>query len=74
MTKKQIVKRLDERRGELNQTAARLDQIQQEQAQLTARARQLQGAIGEMEDMLEGPPMKVEDLKKAIEGAEAGDT
>ena len=74
MTKKQIVNRLDERRGELNQTAARLDQIQQEQAQLTARARQLQGAIGEMEDMLEGPPLKVEDLKKAIENAEAGDT
>ena len=74
MTTKQIGKRLAERRGQLQQTAARLDQIQQEQAQLTTRARQLQGAVMEMEDMLEGPPMKVEDLKKAIEGAEAGET
>ena len=74
MTTKQITKRLDERRGELNQTAARLNQIQQEQARLTTRARQLQGAVMEMEDMLEGPPLKAEDLKKAIEGAEAGET
>ena len=73
MTKKQIGKRLEERRGELNQVAARLDQIQQEQARLTTRARQLQGAVMEMEDMLEGPPMKQEDFVRAIENAEAGE-
>ena len=73
MTAKQITKRLGERRGELEQVGGRLNQLQEEQARLTVRARQLQGAVLEMEDMLEGPPMKQEDFEKAIKDAEDGD-
>ena len=74
MTTKQIEKRLTERRGELEQTGGRLNQIQEEQARLSARARQLQGAILEMENMIAGPPMKQEEFEKAIADAEAGET
>ena len=73
MTAKQITKRLGERRGELEQVGGRLNQLQEEQARLTVRARQLQGAVLEMEDMLEGPPMKQEEFEKAIKDAEDGD-
>jgi predicted nuclease with TOPRIM domain len=73
MTKKQIGQRLDERRAKLERVGARLNQIQEESARLSVEARQLQGAILELEDILEGPPLKVEDLEKAIKHTEGGD-
>jgi predicted nuclease with TOPRIM domain len=67
MTSKQIGKRLDERRAELERVGARLNQLQDEQARLTVRARQLQGVIMEFENILE-PPVKLEDIKVVEDG------